>query len=113
MAPMHREDAAMLGLRLLAIYTWVQGLGYLASVVMGTLLSASMNQGTGSSPNIGWMIGLAPAAAYLVIGLALFVGSRSLMHWVLPASDQDANPTREPAASPLTYAAIAFAAVGV
>lgn len=105
---MDKRDLAVLGLRLSAIYAWLQAFGYLATGVIGILLQQTLILGKLTPGNT--LVFLSPTIIFLVIGFILFRFSEPLANYIQPGSDFEAS---EITSGSRKFATIAFGAAGL
>lgn len=105
---MDKRDFTVLGLRLLAIYAWLEACAYLAGGSMGMIFQATHNQGQLSIAIV--VASLFPTILFLVIGCFLFRLSQRFADYLL-AGTSSGDSHLVPDSRNL--AVIAFGAVGL
>lgn len=98
---------AVVGLRLLAIYFWVEAVPMFASV---RLMMASLDQIAANSQNTAYITALVPSVLLMFLGILLFIFSVPLARRLAPPISDEATKT---ACTLEELQAITFAAVGV
>jgi len=102
------KDLSILGLRLCAIYAWLQAFGYLATATIGVMLQSTMKIGVLTAP---LALGIfSPVIAYLMIGIVLFWFSEPLAMFLIPNASSDEITLNHDLRS---MAVIAFGVTGV
>jgi hypothetical protein len=102
---MSRFDAAVLAIRLAALYAWFQALEYVASGLISLFFAQSAAFGGTSA--FATLLYILPCIAMILVGFLLFWRAPSLAHYFLPPAAVGQPPVTSP--GPV----VAFAIVGL